>query len=380
MEAGKEKVSGQQTQTVPVVLMQQSMGEDDEINLFDLWRTLLRRKGIILIVAGLAVAAGFAYVLLAKPVYKAESFLLPPTEKNVQALNARILNQQVLNKQVFNVQLYTPEKVYDMFIQHLKSRALRRHYFDTHNLVDSMVPDRDPGVPVERIFDTFFNKELSVSRVKKDKSFVQVAFEGTDAELAAKWVNGFVALANAATVKTLVQNVASQLESRKRALREQIAAKRKTAGLIRMDRLAKLKEAIRIAEKLGIKGNGMLPLMAGKTTVALNQANMPLYMSGSKALRAEAESLRARKNSDPFIQGLRGLQEKLDVLTSIHLDPSQISAMRVDQPAFVPEHRIKPKRKLIMLLALFGGLMLGVFAAFFTEFLDKARQEAVDNG
>jgi len=46
--------------------------------------------------------------------------------------------------------------------------------------------------------------------------------------------------------------------------------------------------------------------------------------------------------------------------------------MRVDQPALIPDHYIKPKRKLIMLLALFGGLMLGVFAAFFAEFMDKA--------
>ncbi len=257
MEDGKEMAQGQQMQAVPVVLMQQPMGEDDEINLLDLWRTLLRRKGIILIVAGLTVAAGLAHALLATPVYKAELFLLPPTEKNVQALN-----QQVLNKQVFNVQFYTPEKVYDMFIQHLKSRAQRRHYFDTHKLVDSLAPDRDPGMPVEQIFE-HFNKGLSVSRVKKDKSCVQVAFEGADAKLAAKWVNDFVAQANAATVNTLVQNVASQLESRKRALREQIAAKRKTAGLIRMDRFAKLKEAIHIAEKLGIKGNGMLSLIAG---------------------------------------------------------------------------------------------------------------------
>ncbi len=379
MGAGKEKAQGQQAQTVPVVLMQQSMGEDDEINLLDLWRILLRRKGIILIVAGLVVAAGFAYVLLAAPVYKAESFLLPPTEKNVQALNVQVLNQQVLDKQVFNVQLYTPEKVYNMFIQHLKSRALRRRYFDTHKLIDSMVPDHNSGTPVEQIFENF-NKELSVSRVKKDKSFVQVAFEGANAKLAAKWVNGFVSQANAATVNTLVQNVTGQLESRKRTLREQIAAKRKSAGLIRMDRLAKLEEAIHIAEKLGLKGNGILSLMAGKSTVALNQTNIPLYMSGSRALRAEAESLRARKNNDPFIQGLRGLQEKLDALKSVHIDPSRISAMRVDQPAFIPNHRIKPKRKLIILLALFGGLMLGVFAAFFAEFLDKVRQEQQEAG
>lgn len=368
MESGKENAQGQQRETVSVVLMQQPMWEDDDINLLDLGRTLLRRKGIILVVAGLTVAVGLAYALLATSVYKAELFLLPPTEKNVQALDVQALDVQAQDDQV-----YTPEKVYDMFFHSLESRAQRRHFFDAHKLADSLAPDQDPGTPVEQIFE-HFNKELSVSRVKKDKSSVQVAFEGTNAKLAAKWVNDFVNQANVATVQTLVQNVVIQLERKKRTLREQIAAKRKIADLVIMDKLSELKEAIHVAEQLGLKENGMFSLKV-KTTIALNQTIIPLYMRGTRALRVEAELLRGRKDNDPFIQGLRVLQEKLDALENVHIDPSLISAMRVDQPAFMPPHPIKPKRKLIILLALFGGLMLGVFAAFWAEFLDKARQE-----
>jgi len=54
-----------------------------------------------------------------------------------------------------------------------------------------------------------------------------------------------------------------------------------------------------------------------------------------------------KKVSDP-IDDLRPLQEHLAKLESIHVDPSRISAVRIDQAAVVPDQRIKPKRKLIV--------------------------------
>jgi len=54
--------------------------------------------------------------------------------------------------------------------------------------------------------------------------------------------------------------------------------------------------------------------------------------------------------------------------------------VRIDQAAEVPDQRIKPKRKLIVMLGLLAGLMLGIFAAFFAEFLAKARREQGEPG
>jgi len=258
------KGQGQEMQAVPVMLMPQPMDEE-EINLLDLWRMLVRSKWLVISIAGASVVAGLVYALLTPLVYRAEAWLLPPSEKNVQG--------------------YTPEKVYDLFIRNLKSRSLRRHFFNEHKLADRLAPDRKPSADFNRIFDGF-NKSLSVSR---DKALVRVSFEGRDARLAAQWVNGIVAEANKATARILAVDVASKLENSKR--------------------------------------------------------------------------------------GLRDLQEKLARLESVHIDPSRISAVQIDQVAEIPDRHIKPKRKLIVMLSLFGGLMLGFFAAFFSEFLDKARRE-----
>lgn len=50
-------------------------------------------------------------------------------------------------------------------------------------------------------------------------------------------------------------------------------------------------------------------------------------------------------------------------------------ALKVIDPAQPPEKKIKPKRALIVMLGAAAGLMLGVFAAFFRNFLRKQRAE-----
>jgi len=361
----KEKEQRQEQQMVPVMMMPQPMVDEDEINLLDLWRVLWQRKMIVLGTALAAAIMAVAYALLATSVYKAEAFLLPPSAQNVQGLNVQGLN----------VQGYTPEQVYDLFIRNLQSRALRRHYFDAHKLADALAPDREQDANINRIFEEDFNKMLSVSRDKKNKARVDVSYQGSDAKLAAQWVNDMVAEANTATVRTLAGDVASKLENSKRELREKIAVSRQFAEQRRMDRIAELEEAIHMAADLGIKEDPLLSQVTGKSTIAVNQMDSPLYMRGTRALQAEVTSMRTRKSDDPFIFNLRDLQEKLAKLDSIHIDPSKISAVQIDQAAEVPDRRIKPKRKLIVMLGLLGGLMLGIFAAFFAEFMDKARRE-----
>jgi len=194
----KEKEQRQEQQMVPVMMMPQPMVDEDEINLLDLWRVLWQRKMIVLGTALAAAIMAVAYALLATSVYKAEAFLLPPSAQNVQGLNVQGLNVQGLN-----VQGYTPEQVYDLFIRNLQSRALRRHYFDAHKLADALAPDREQDANINRIFEEDFNKMLSVSRDKKNKARVDVSYQGSDAKLAAQWVNDMVAEANTATVRTL---------------------------------------------------------------------------------------------------------------------------------------------------------------------------------
>jgi len=179
-----------------------------------------------------------------------------------------------------------------------------------------------------------------------------------------------------------------------------------------------LKESIKIASSLGIvdpffmTGGGKRQETAmGNSVIIINTVQQPLYMRGSKALEAEVramqlrkkhidafvpelrdlqrklelgednpriEILRQRKSDNDFISSQDGLQEQLARLEKVHLDPSVIHTMQIDQAAMVPSRPFKPKRGQTVVTGLLGGLALGVMAAFFADFVARARErEAV---
>ncbi|WP_457755198.1 Wzz/FepE/Etk N-terminal domain-containing protein, partial [Thermovibrio ammonificans] len=52
-------------------------GEDDEIDLYELWLTLKKRKKIVAAVTLIITAIGVAYAFLATPVYRTQTTLIP---------------------------------------------------------------------------------------------------------------------------------------------------------------------------------------------------------------------------------------------------------------------------------------------------------------
>jgi len=197
-------------------------------------------------------------------------------------------------------------------------------------------------------------------------------------------------------------------------INDKIASLRSKALGERIDRLAELKEASGIAHSLEIKdpiGYKLKKISDATATksqilTGLSDNAPQLYQRGYEALDAEINSLSNRTLDDPFIPELRGLQEKLKLLehnreaeqlksrenddpfidslrdkenelarlVSINIDPATVKTARLDQAAYAPEERIKPKRTLIVVLGLMLGLMLGVFAAFFVNFLENQRK------
>jgi chain length determinant protein (polysaccharide antigen chain regulator) len=339
---------------------------EDEINPLEIWHALVQKRRFIFLVTLAVTLTATAFAFFSPLVYKAEIFLLPPLSKDIQALNVHDLNVQ------------SSESIYNLFVRNLHARAFRRQLFDEQNLVAHFAPERDQATRIEDVFEGF-NKSLTVSRnIEKngEEDFVTVSFEVGDAVLAAKVLNNFINLVNAETVSALVLGVEKKLNKLKQGLRDQIAGKRLMAQRHRNDRILELDEAAAIAEALGIVENTVPAVMTGltqKSTVAVTHSQ-PLYMRGTKALRAEANILRQRKTDEPFIKGLRALQEQLVLLEKITLDRESIAAVTIDQWAFPPKTPIKPKRLLIMTIGFILGFMLSIFLVFFLNSLEQQRE------
>ena len=218
------------------------------------------------------------------------------------------------------------------------------------------------------------------------------------------------------------QDEIEQLETadalERNTINDKIASLRDKERDERKDRMTKLKEAADIAHSLDIKepiGYKLKKISDSANTQSqiltdFSDDASQLYTRGYEAIEAEITSLSNRTVDDPFIPELRGLQEKLKLLEhnrkveqlksrqnddpfidslrdkqnelarleSIHIDPATVRTARLDQAAFPPDKRIKPKRKLIVVLGLMLGLMLGIFAAFFVNFIENQKEEVAE--
>lgn len=338
----------------------------DEISLRDLVRSIGEQKWVLLGVWFAVVALAAIYLLTARPEYRAEVHLLPPLPEDIRILNApeRIAGG-VIGFQV--------DEVYNDLLTNLRSRSLRLEYFRAGGLFETYA-EVDGFRDELEAFDRGFNESLKIDvPVKGDTRFVSASFEFGDRERAVVLLDGFVALASQRTYDALQATLDGSVALRRQQLETSIAGKRQIAEVARQDRIAVLTEAHAVARELGIEdgvsGGQLAKSLEGG--VAVNTAQMPLYTRGSRALGAEIAALEARESNDPYIGGLRDLQDQLATLNAMAVNGAQVRVARIDQTAYAPQKPVKPKRLLVALGALVAGLMLGLFAALLSAQLRK---------
>ena len=166
------------------------------------------------------------------------------------------------------------------------------------------------------------------------------------------------------TSNDLVDAVNRTLINTNIMLKGKVAAKRELAKKLTLDRIEQLNEALAVAQRLGItekedNKSNLQSVIVGEESTAVTQA--PLYFLGTKILHEEIQSLKNRKSEDPFIPGLRILEENIQTLELSKLSYGDVRAAAIDQPATVPTVRNAPKRKLIVFVITFLGLLISFF-------------------
>ena len=146
----------------------------------------------------------------------------------------------------------------------------------------------------------------------------------------------------------------------------------------REDQIVRYREHAQIAKQIGMVGRvdatNIIQNSQMNMDVTTSSTTLPLYYLGYEALIKQIEILSNRKSDDPFITGLRDLQEQLALLSSIKFNYKNISSVEVDQAAFKPKYGIKPNRRLIVLITTAVGLFSGIFLVFFIEFIKTQRK------
>ena len=360
----KPQESPDNSHPVPVYLLPYA-DQIDKISLIDTWKILLRQKWIILLGLFASVILAVVYNFSVDPVFRAKTHLLPPQQQDIQGL----LIEDV------DIKHYTPDIVYKTFKENLNSHRVRRGFFDTYNLMDHYLSGQ-PDTNINKLFDKNFNRSLQVLFDKDDIHSVSVTFDYVDPELAAKWLNQFIDFASKFTIQQISGEINTLVREEIDNINYQISNKLKLAGQKRRDSITKLREAARIARKLGVENTEMFSLVsaAPSSDVAIITGELPLYMHGVKALEAEISELEARKSDEPYIAGLRDLQQRLVFLKGITIDTKALSSATIDMIASIPYEMEKPRKVRVLVLSIVLGLILGIFGAFVSEFASKSRR------
>jgi LPS O-antigen subunit length determinant protein (WzzB/FepE family) len=324
----------------------------NKVDLIDLWNLLVQRKTVVISVAitiFLIIVLNFHFNS-PTPIYKAIATVTPPTQSDIDYIDS--------------------QRLFNIFLKKLMSRALRIHYFN-NNLIEQFEINGD--FDKEYLFEERFNKKISV---RNGGDHVVISFEGTDARLAVKWVNGFIAMANEDAVRIIVQNnlldFNKMIDIHKKEIEElkkKIEIKSSIAKINREVRIHQLEETALMADIIGIND----------FTDRYVPSN---YMMDSIALRKQANILRHRESDDPFNEEIMTLKFLLKVLIS-NLEEkettkpifSDFTAIHFKYKATASARPINtPDIKSVILTAVLSGLALGILAAFFTDFIARARK------
>ena len=411
--------------------------EDDTIDLYDLWISLWKRKWLIIAVTVVTALGSIVYALQLQSIYKAEALLLPPKEKNVQFLN--VIGIQIKNQGGQSATGISANTVFSKFKQNLSSRTLYKKFIQENGLMELLAPERTPESRNEDIIKRF----AELVKLEEADGLTSLSIELHDSEIASLWVNDIIEFVDKETIAMIVDDlqnsIANQvrdieytIESKRKMVKQRredqiteiertIDSKRRMASLRLQDKIFRYEEAAKTAKSLGIMtgltqqtklvdstSGGVSPITSrekflgsppiAQMNVDIATATTPLFFMGYDALVSELQILRSRTNDDPFIpglrdlqerlvtfdsimskdsfiDGLRDLQERLALLSAVKFDNEKMSAVHIDQAAYPPKYAIKPNRRLIVFLSTVAGLFSGIFLALLIEYVKNQREK-----
>lgn len=427
---------------------QNETSQNNNIELSSIINKVIKYKKIAAITFITVSIGALAYALIATPVYKSKVSFLPPTIGDVAPLKIPTMTDQTSTMDA-NQELI--KNTYEYFEKNLNSLKLRRGIFEKMDLLKLLNNNSESQANTEIVFNSF-NESIIVEKVTTKKnnpmlSPINITLKGSDPKLIADILNQISNLVLSTTKEEAIRDIIEQVNFKKsqlsreiielrakaerknkdeiiklqevdkverEKLEDQIKTFRESAKTKRMDRVVELTEAAKIAESIGLieksallENNALVNNDRNAFYTEVNTQPQPLYLRGSKALRSEIKELTERTSDDPFIVGLRDLQDKVELLKTnrqvealkarktndpfietlrdkeselalleaFKIDPNQVGVATLDRAAYPPEKRESPKRTKIVLLGAVAGLILGILAALLASFWHSFRLE-----
>jgi LPS O-antigen subunit length determinant protein (WzzB/FepE family) len=193
--------------------------QEDEIDLKQLFRSLVDRKWFIFGFTGLVTALAIAYALSIPPTYKASISFLSPSKSSVLQLNKIKLTSETSE---------TSETVYRKFLNQVMSSQFQRKIFDKNDYLAKLNPENKL---IENLEDFFaeFSKSISIETNKVQKNVVKlnyekpvnISLEGNDAQVISSFLNDLASTADTETVNEFLTIIQQKIDIRLEEINKQ---------------------------------------------------------------------------------------------------------------------------------------------------------------
>jgi len=377
----------------------------DEIDLYELWLTLKRRKKLVLGVTVFFTIAALILSLILPPTYKTETTLMPLGGKKGGGLSSLLSSLPVSLPNFSGQSGITVEAV-------LKSRTLRERVIRDLNLLPLLFHDKWDGKSKRWILKgendrpptvldgaKKLEKLISVSTDRKTGVItLSVEFERDPkvayeiAETALKEANNILNEKSFTLEKRYRIYIGKQLVlAREKLLEIEKIYKGFVSGRIKKVPLIFGDDAIQYGKLEGelLAKRKKLEILSSSEGASLREVSR--LKSEIKRIKAKLYKLQGKVNyiSLPEYQlNLQKLQTQMSIAEGLFetlvkeyemakaQEMKEKISFQIIDPPYIPEEDkpYKPKRKLIVAVAFVSGLFLGIFGAFFKEWLDNVRQ------
>tara|TARA_B100001109_G_scaffold167044_1_gene136098 strand:+ start:53536 stop:54606 length:1071 start_codon:yes stop_codon:yes gene_type:complete len=340
--------------------------DSDEIDLFDLIDDIKAKWYWVIGTVIVAIVLALGYLLKASPVYETEVVY-----KSVMPADLLQLNQPRLKDILGNNIALSPEAAFQLVrTKAMAGSVIRSFYRELINSDNEQLKALiyNPDISEEQNY-SLFAERLKYSDSKDSDLFLKLSFQLEDQVLSAEVLNRFSEYLLQRNREEVIHSVELTIDAQLDEWELKAEQMRTAYQADKQRRLLQLQEAVAIARTI----NQQKPLYSGERVLVSNAP--PLYMMGAKALSAEVAELRARSegNEDLYINGLPELLWKSDTLKSTQIKWDQVRFAEVDQPAIVPLRAVKPRKTLILALAIVAGGMAGILFALLAAAQQRRR-------
>ncbi len=376
--------------------------QEDEIDLYELWLTIKKRKKIVLSILVVFVVGALLFAFLSPKVYRSQTTIMPLGGENEGGLASLIGSFVPVPTGQSGL---TCEAV-------LNSRLLRERIVEDLNLLPVLFKDKwdsknkkwilENGEQPPTVMDgaNALKGLLSTSSDKKTGVITINADFPEDPVLAYKIANS--AIKNLDKILnekafTLAKKYRIYIEERLEEAKKRIDELEKlyvqfSEGKIRKVPFLSGNEKLELGKLKGrlIAEKEKLKLM--KNNPSTSQSDIQSQIEKISTLEQKIKNLSEKVKGD-FISApeyqfnLMKLQSEIAIARGLYealvqeyelakaQEMKEQVAFQVIDPPFVPKKPFKPKKKLILVVALVSGLFVGIFAAFFVEWLNSIKRK-----